>query len=219
MSAPTSRGLLVAAAVVLLVGSTASVAVADLGADRPLAQDDENATETTTANESAESAPSGAQNDSSGEVVREVDSTVRVTGYGYNASSETFRLEFENTGDRSKRVTITEALTGDSAGEGRFGVEVVTVRPGRTLTVHVALHTGSETPGVMIVTDESVEQGHGTYLTVEDEDDGGLFDGVPTWWDVWAGIGASIGFMAVVSVVGVWRVVARESNDVAEVNV
>ena len=215
------RGLL-AAVVVLLVASSATASatapgtVADLGADRTLSQEDP--TETPD-DESAEGGAGGAQTNSSSEVVAEVDDQLRVSSYRYNASSETFVVSLENHGEEESSVTITEWMSEDASATGRFGIELVTVPAGETITAKIDLRTGRDPPAVMLVTSRSAEKGHGTFLEADETESGGLFSGVPTWTDVWVGVGVAILFMAVVVVLGVWYVVARESNDVAEVNV
>lgn len=201
-------------AVVVLAGAAGPTAAVDDG--RPQATEANNSTATG----GGEQAASGAQNDSSSEVVAQVDEQIRVQDYRFNNSSSEFVVVLENTGKTPTDVTLTEAIDPEGGGAASFGVEVVTVDAGETVTVRVDIHGETMEPGVMIVTPASVNQGTGTYLEVElEESGGGLLKGGATWGDVWAGILFAIAASCVVTALGVWYVVARESNEIEEVPV
>jgi len=167
--------------------------------------DDQNATE------------SNASGEGSTEVVRQVDEDVRVLSYRYDAEAETFFVTLENTGDYSSRVTITEVLTQDRAqGDGSFGISVLNVAPGETVTAKVSVkRVGLD--AVMILTEKSIESGQGTFLAA---DSGGpLFQGDATWGDVRAGVFAAMIAVGSILFLGGWQYVATKNTDVEDVEV
>lgn len=149
------------------------------------------------------------------EVVAQVDSSIRVLDYGFRDKAEVFVVELENTGERDVDVTLTEAISRKAAGSGRFGVEMVTVDEGETLTVRVDMQTNARNPGVMIVTSESIEQGHGTFLSVKDGIS--ILRGEATWADVRAGTAFGVFIALFVVLIAAWHVVASRQTDVKEV--
>lgn len=151
-------------------------------------------------------------------VVAQVDSDVRVLDYSYSESSEVMSVEIENTGPTATSVTLTEAISADQSGAGTFGIEVVSVDDGETVTVEVSVADEGGTAGVMITTDESIEQGTGTYLQV-DTGGGSILQGSASWSDVRAGVFFTLVFCLSVVVIAGWHVVASRHETVQEVDV
>jgi len=174
------------------------------------------AAQQTTANTTAVSGGSGG--DGGTTVVAQVDGDVRVLDYSYQEAAEVMSVEIENTGSTSSTVTITEAISADQTGAGTFGIEVVSLDDGETVTVEVSVASTGGSAGVMITTEESVEQGTGTYLQV---DLGGtsLFDGSAGWGEVRAGVFTTLLFCLAVTVLAGWHVVASRHETVQEVDV
>lgn len=148
------------------------------------------------------------------EIVAEVDEDIRVTDYGYDEGNSTFWVAFEHVGDRSSRVTITEAISDDQAGAGTFGIEQVRLQEGEQAVVHVSVNPRASTKGVMITTSKSIAKGQGTYLQIDESMS--LFDFSASWWTariVWL-----FGVTATVSafLVGAWALVASRREDVAD---
>lgn len=203
--------LLVVIAVTVLSGVTSVAATHDHGqiggADELRYQQDDAQNATDTENASADDT----------EVVRKVDEDVRVLSYSYDAESETFRVELENTGDRTARVTLTEVLTPQRAeGDGTFGITVIDVGAGETVTAKVNVKREG-LDAVMILTDASVENGQGTFLSVEEG--GSIFKGSATWNDVRAGAFAALLFLGLIVIIGAWHHVATKNTDVEDVEV
>lgn len=150
-------------------------------------------------------------------VEAEVDEDLRVTQYGYDGGNATFWVTLSHVGERSTKVTITEAISSDQSGAGRFGIEQLRVQPGETVTVHVSINPNAETKGVMITTPKSVAQGRGTYLQLDDGS-GNMFDFAADWTIVrvtWIfGVAAAIG--AIVG--GAWWLVSSRHEDVEDVD-
>lgn len=169
-----------------------------------------------TANTTAVSGPSNGGEGTT--VVAQVDGDVRVLDYSYSESREVMSVEIENTGSTSSTVTITEAISADQTGAGTFGIEVVEVDDGETVTVEVSVASTGGSAGVMITTETSVEQGTGTYLQV-DLGGASLFDGSAGWGEVRAGVFSTLLFCLGVVVLAGWHVVASRHETVQEVDV
>lgn len=153
------------------------------------------------------------------DVVRQVDSSIRVTSYSYSEEREVFRVQLENTGAEDVQVTITEVLTEKRAkGSGTFGIRVVEVDPDETITVEVEVKKEG-LDAVMILTPESVEKGAGTFLSVDDNERKSIFRGEASWNDVRIGSFVGIGGTGLLVVVAAWHKVAQKSTDVEDVEV
>lgn len=194
----TRRAILLG--VVLLVAATAGSAV--IGAT---AAAQETGTETTTANGSAENS-----------VVAQVDSTVVVTSYRYNASSETFFVTLRNDGDDDKSVTITEIINRDSKGSRKFGISVVEVEPDETVTAEVSASRVDGAAGVMVLTTEAIETGAGVYLQESKQTDHRLIRGEASGAHVRAGIAFSGVGTIVLVLLGAWQYVATANSEEVE---
>lgn len=190
----------------LLLAGLLAVLLAAPGAVGPTVAQD-----TTT----AENATDG---DETRDVVAQVDDSVVVTSYRYNASSETFYVTLENRGGSATDVTITEIINRDEAGDRRFGVEVVSVDGGETVEAAVSASRVDGAAGVMVLTSEAVETGSGVYLQESSQTDNRLIKGDPDGSHV-RSAAASTGLgTAVLMFLGAWQYVATRNRDVQEPN-
>lgn len=191
------RRRLVLVGLVLVV---AGLALATAGTSVAAAQAEENATATEEEEEERT-------------VEAEVDSRLRVLDFEYNATAETFVVRFENVGERrASTVTVTEAI-GRGGGSKTFGIERFKVRPGETVSVSVSARRVEGAAGVMITTEESIDNGEGTYL---EEDRSTNWFGEATWSDVRAGILFTAVPLTGSVVVGAWHYLARRDEDVVD---
>lgn len=150
-------------------------------------------------------------------VVEQVDEDLRVTDYAYLEGEQLFTVTLENTGDDTSHVTITEAISREAADSGRFGIKSLRVSAGETVTVELTVYTDRPI-GVMVTSRQSVEQGHGTFLAIED-DGIDLIEGGATWSDVRAG--GIAGILSTLLIIGLvaWHRVASKNDDVEDVEV
>lgn len=152
------------------------------------------------------------------EVVARVDSSIIVTDYRYNASTETFYVTLHNEGEDDVDVTITEQVERSKAGATTFGITVVDVDEGETVTASLSARRFDGTAGVTILTPEAVEQKTAIMLQESNQKDGRLIKGDATGGDVRAG-GFFAGVGAVVLVfLGAWQYVANENQGRQEAN-
>jgi archaellum component FlaF (FlaF/FlaG flagellin family) len=171
------------------------------------------------AQETTSTASTTAAEESSQDVVRQVDEDIRVVGYSYDEEAEEFDVELENRGDSSVEVTITEVITEERAsGSGTFGIRVVEVEPGETVTSTVSVQS-SGLNAVMILTPKSVESGSGTFVSVDGSSGFSLLGGEASWGLImWAGL-IGIVMTGIVVLIAAWHLVAQKSTDVEEVSV
>jgi archaellum component FlaF (FlaF/FlaG flagellin family) len=151
------------------------------------------------------------------EIVGYVDDRLRITAYRYNASTKTMFVTLENTGTGTSSVTLTEAIEAgdDSGGSSSFGIKTIDVESGETVTVSLKLRTDASTPGVMVTTERSVEQGKGQVVWA-DQQEQNLIKGEATWADDRSGVGAGIGGTVVIGLAAAWHVVAQRNKDYEE---
>lgn len=117
--------------------------------------------------------------DEARDVVEQVDSNVVVTGYSYNATTETFYVTLENRGDSDVDVTLTEIIDREAEGARRFGITVVEVEDGETVRASVDAQRVDGAAGVMVLTPEAIETGSGVYLQERQTTDNRLIKGDP----------------------------------------
>lgn len=148
-------------------------------------------------------------------VVAEVDSQIRVTDYNYWDEKGTFYVDLEHRDPVGSRVqlTITEVIGSRAAGEnsGSFGVAQVTLNPGEKITAEVDATRTDGTAAVMIVSQESLDNGTGTFLA---DNAGGpnMFSEDPGWGLVRLGaIGGAVG-VVITALLVAWHHVADNSN-------
>jgi len=154
-------------------------------------------------------------------VVERVDDRLRVVGFefveGGPGEQSVFRISLSNDGDRASSVTVTEAISRRSANSGKFGIEIIEVDPGETLTVELTAWTDRPL-GVLVTTRQSAREGHGTFLERPGLGDGRLIGGEPTGADVRSsGLFGIVGTLGIVGL-GAWRRVSREHDDVEAVD-
>lgn len=208
----SSRTILSVLVAILLVSSV----VAPIGA--VAAQESANETETdgasdeATPRESDERAETEEQKDEEEiTVVEEVDDSVRVTGYSYNRETEIMTVQFANVGEETTDVTMTEVITERDADSGTMGVEMFRLRPDEEISVEIYTKSGA----VMIVTEQSLERGQGTYL--RDDSRYSLLSGPATWGLIRvSGFGGALGVLVLAVLLG-WHRIA-DSTDKVEVN-
>ena len=147
------------------------------------------------------------------QVVAEVDEDIRVLDYGLEGD-DTFWLTLENTGDRSTKVTVTEAISGDRVGSGRFGIEQLRIGSGEQVRVEVSIDPSEDTKGVMITTPKSVNQGRGTFLQIDDSPT--LFDFGASWNTVRVAYLAGVLCVLAAILGGAWWLVSARREDVDE---
>lgn len=157
---------------------------------------------------------SAGSSSTSSTIVAEVDSQIRVTDYGYNASAGVFSVRFENVGSSYSEVTVTEAISRGS-GSRSFGIEQVRIQAGETVTVEVSARRVEGAAGVMITTQESIDNGEGTYL---EEQTGGAWFGSASWPKVQMSALSAGGSIVVAAIIAAWYVVANRFEDVEEVD-
>ena len=162
-----------------------------------------------------QSSSSSAANSS--EIVTEVDRQIRVTNYSYSEDEEIMTIELQHVdpGGSTARLTITELIE-SSGGSGTFGVEQLRLRPGETARVDVDVKMRSGTAGVMIVTQRSLQNGNGAFVTTGS--DLQLFNGPATWQDVRVGVLVGVVFTMLGTLLVSWRVVARKDSSYQEVS-
>lgn len=148
------------------------------------------------------------------DVVADVDEDVRVLDYGLEDGGATFWLELENRGDRSSKVTVTEAISGDATGAGRFGIEQVRVGSDEQVRVAVSINPDADTKGVMITTSKSVAEGRGTYLQIDDSPQ--MFDFGASWNTVRVAYLAGVIVVLCAIIGGAWWLVSARREDVED---
>lgn len=143
-----------------------------------------------------------------------VDDEVKVLDYSYDEDREMFAVSLENEGEATRQVTITEVIQARDEASGSMGVQMISLSPGeRTVEVPVKKTDGSA--AVMIVTQQSLERGEGTFLRVGD-DLPSIFSGEATWGYVRiGGLGGAGGTIVLALLLG-WHRVA-DSTDSVEV--
>jgi hypothetical protein len=114
---------------------------------------------------------------------QQVDGDIQIKAYDYH--DETFYLRLENTGDRPKTVTVTEAVQ-FSKGTGRMSIQRERLLPGET-TVTIGVEPRGGEAAVTLTTDDSISNGYGTYVSTGTSN--GIFNGSASWGLVWAGSG------------------------------
>lgn len=193
----TPRSLLVGLLVVLaLVPSGVGVVAAQEG--EPTAT----ATPTPAANEST--------------VAARVDEDVYVEEFWYNASAQEFHLVLVNDGERDSTVTITESISRKDAGERRFGIEVVDVDVGATVSTSVSAKRVKGAAAVMVLTEKAIDSGTGLYLQESDTTDTRLIKGGADGAHVRAGGLGGVGAAVTITVLGAWQYVASRNDDVVD---
>lgn len=164
-----------------------------------------------------ESAAAAGQNETS-TVVAEVDSSIRVTDYDYNDEREAMIIGLENVGDEPVQLTATEVIQQREGSSGTFGVERVTIQDGEKIEIEVSAKKVRGDAAVMLVTEESLDQGRGTFVSVSERAGPTTVEGDPSWGTVqWAGA-VGILFTGVVMLVASWASVSEEHDDVEEVD-
>lgn len=158
------------------------------------------------------------QSDDADSVVAEVDDDVRVTGYEYDEQNETMSVTFENSADRSKWVTMTEALSSDGGGAETFGIERFRLRPDVETTVDISVRRVDRTAGVMITTDDSLAAGSGIRIQDTKPFEFGIFEGLPSWSTVWFGVLVALGAVGLLTVGAAWQYVATYHDGVEDVD-
>ena len=195
-----STSILIGLLVIGLVGAGAGLVAAQQSPDAP----------------GPDRGSDSATSEQSSEVVTEVDRQVRVTNYSYSEEDEIMAVELEHVdpGGSTARLTLTELIEG-SSGSGTFGVEQLRLRPGETATVEVDVRMRSGTAGVMIVTQRSLQNGNGAFVTTGS--DLQLFEGPASWQDVRVGVLVGVGVTMLGTLLVSWRVVARKDSSYQEV--
>ena len=154
--------------------------------------------------------------DQTNEVVTEVDSNLRVTNYSYNEDEEIMTVVLENQGGGSSAVTITELISSSSGG-GSFGVEQLTVSSGETVAVDVNVRMRSGEAGVMITTQQSLANGEGAFVKVDESIS--LITGAATWTDVRVGSIVGVGATILVTLLISWRRVRQRDQTYQQVGI
>jgi len=215
--------------VVLLAVSTVGVGTAAAVGGHDHAQDtaedlgdaghvhaQQNATPTTTSTNGSDDDQASEENST---VVDQVDEDVRVVGYSYDAEAEQFSVELENTGDVTSSVTITEVIGKRQAGAGTFGIAVVEVRPGETVTAQVTASRVSGTAAVMVLTQKSILDGRGTYLQESQRTNTNLIPGGSSGSDVRAAYAGGVVVVALGMLLGGWQYLASSNQGVRPADV
>jgi archaellum component FlaF (FlaF/FlaG flagellin family) len=150
-------------------------------------------------------------------VVAQVDSSVRVTDYGYNESAETFSIRVENTDDeRPSAVTMTEVISDRGQSSGTFGVEQFQLAPGEEIEVEIRAALTSGSAAVMIVTQESLDDGEGSFVRYE-ADRIDVLTGEPTVDHIQtAGVGGAAGVVLLLLLLA-WHKIGDDDDSIEEV--
>lgn len=154
------------------------------------------------------------------EVVADVDSRISILSYSYDRGNETMSIELQNRGESSADVTITEIVTPENAKGSKtsmtFGIQIVEVGAGETVTARVDVRDRGDAAGVTVTTSESVETGSGEALIVDLDSSTSILKGPATPGQVRAGaLSGGLGTLVLV-VLGAWQYVAIRNEDVQE---
>lgn len=150
-------------------------------------------------------------------VVERVDEDLYVESYRYNATSQTFYVTLVNDGDRdSNGVTLTESISREDAGERKFGIAVVDVDAGETVTTSLSAQRVDGAAAVMILSEKAIESGEGTYLQESRQTDNRLIKGGAEGSHVRAGGLFGFSGTLIFVVLGAWQYVASKNNDVVD---
>lgn len=143
-------------------------------------------------------------------VTEQLDSNVRVGAYSYDADREIFSAELIHIGDSTARITATELVS--ESGAGSFGVQQLELSPGDEVTVEVSVEDNpGSNPGIMIVSQESLQEGSGVYLV--EEGSISIFSGEATWGLVRTGVlGGVTGVLGLLLGLS-WFVISSRDND------
>lgn len=155
-------------------------------------------------------------------VVAQLDDDLRVVDYSYSDSAERMTIEIEHTAesDRRAQVTATELVSQRDGDSGTFGVDTARVSPGETIEMRLSVQRIDGTAGVLIISDQSIEEGTGVFVRDEDETAASTFDGTPTWNDVRSGVGFGITISLFVVLLAAWHVIREgERSDIEEVDI
>lgn len=209
------RAIAVTVAVLLLATAVAPIA---LGATVS-AQEGGETSSSENATQTPESSSDGAEGGET-TVVRDVDDSIRVTAYRYDEANQTMLVTLQNRGDVRSTVTLTEAIeAGGDGGSSTFGIERVRVGGGERVQVAVDVRRNSNgEAGVMITTQQSIQQGQGTVLWDVDRSGVSLLDGEPAWGTVWFGIVAGLVLVGLIMILAAWQFVATKHDDVDDVD-
>lgn len=189
----------------LLVGLLVVLALVPSGVGVVAAQEGE---------QTATATPTPAANEST--VAARVDEDVYVEEFWYNASAQEFHLVLVNDGDRDSTVTITESISRKDAGERRFGIEVVDVDVGATVSTSVSAKRVKGAAAVMVLTEKAIDSGTGLYLQESDTTDTRLIKGGAEGSHVRAGGLGGVGAAVTITVLGAWQYVASRNDDVVD---
>jgi len=165
------------------------------------------------AQESANGSQSGAVEETPSEpdvATERLDSNVRVGEYSYDAEREIFSAELIHVGDSTAKITATELVS--ESGSGSFGVQQLRLSPGEEVTVEVSVEdTSGSNPGIMIVSQESLNNGSGVYLI--EEGDFSLFSGDASWSFVRVGaLGGATGVIGLLLGLS-WMIISSRDSE------
>lgn len=166
----------------------------------------------------AQESESGSSEDPSGSegnvstATQQLDQQVRVGEYSYDAEREIFTIELQHTAPEGEiaRITATELVS--ESGAGSFGVRQLRLSPGETVEIEVSVKDKSgSNPGVMIVSQRSLQEGSGVYLI--EESSLGIFTGDATWSLVRVSAVGAIGGLLALLLGMSWLVISSKDSD------
>ena len=174
------------------------------------------ASDANAANESGEESPKD------NEVIADVDDSMSIVSYEYQRDNETMIVELRNDGGEDRDVTITEIVSSEDARGTKtsltFGIAIVEVEEGETLTARVDVRDRGDMAGVTVTTQESAQAGSGEALLVDLDDagGGGLIQGPATAAQVRAGALAGGGSAMILMFLGAWQFIATKNEAVKD---
>lgn len=113
-------------------------------------------------------------------VYAEVDSNIRIMSWEFDEETETFEITLSNDGRDRSRVSIMEIIDLDDGSDGPLGMREISMRPGEEAVVEVSATLDSNTAGIIVMTDESIDNGQ-VQPIIYDSGFGSLFSGASTW--------------------------------------
>jgi hypothetical protein len=157
---------------------------------------------------------STASSSGASETIAQVDPDLRVTSVSYDEDSSIMSIELANReGGGGSQITVTEVVS-PGGGSSSFGIEQLRIYDGETTTAQLRIE--GDTPGAMITSQDSIEEGSGSY--VEAESGIQLVSGAATWRDVQIGIVVAAVATGIMWLLRSWQIVARQSADYEEVD-
>lgn len=194
------RQFVIALAIVGIVLLSIGVVVDGVAADETSANDDDD------------------ENETASSVVAQLDDDIRVVDYHYSDATEEMTIELEHTAesDRRAQITATEVVTHREGSAGTFGVDTARMQPEETIELRLDVERVDGIAAVMIVSDESIEEGTGVFVRDEEDTATSVLDGPATWNLIrLAGLSGALGAGMITVGIG-WHRISKRRGEIRD---